>query len=49
MRKNILIALAALILSACASHEHMTPSQAQRDQQKQDHYSFIEGPASRIR
>ncbi len=47
MKTHIFLILLALGISACASREEV--SLTQENQQKQDHYSFTEGSASRFR
>jgi outer membrane biogenesis lipoprotein LolB len=50
MRTHIfLLALTALLTTACASKEHLTQSDYQQQQQQEDHYSFLESQASRVR
>ena len=54
MRTHIFITLLALILTACASKEHLTAGQEQKEafrqeQQTDVHYSQIDGSASRVK
>lgn len=50
MRTHILIALFALIVTACASKEHITQSQLEAQEHYEDtQVSFREGQASRVR
>jgi len=49
MRPHILLAFIALFVSACASHEGTNRKAATENQQKEDHYSFMDGQASRFR
>lgn len=55
MRTHILIALIALVVSACASKQHLTAGQQERENQRQEEqtnveYSRVDGSAaSRIR
>lgn len=47
MRAAILIILSTLVLSACASKEHVTQTPAERHQQEE--FTFRESQASRLR
>jgi uncharacterized protein YcfL len=47
MKTHIFLILIATMLSACASKEHV--SQAQIERQQQEQFSYLEGQASRLR